>query len=1677
MAEQPTHSLQKFSTLVRLNPDDPSAHFGLAMAYEESGQQNYAFKEYQEVLRLDPRHARAHLNMGFAYCKGGEVQPAIKEWQKAYELDSNAGRFLDDPKTKAYYEPKVEHAMAMFERPVMIRSDDSYAHYQLAMAYRYFNKKEMALAELKKAVELNPNLWEAYNASGEIYADLGQLQFAKIQYQKAISVSPRHPDTFYNLGTIFEDEGMVGIAIQKYERALEIDPGNSKLLFALGRAYLKQARFKKAIVQFQKSIDKEPDNPFSHFHLAKACEAIYRPDFAIREYELAVKIDPRYAEAHYNLGTLYINTGNLSQGVEHLERSLKLNPKDSYAFYNLGNAYDKLGEFQKAIFNYNHALELNPRDAFARYNLGQIYFKMDQFEEAISEFEKALEINPNDASFYLNLGKAYLELEDYDSAVEMFQRSVENKPNDFESHYALARAFMITDRLDLAVMELKKVTEINPSAPEPHFDLAQCLYSNGEVDQAFDQFQKVLIYDEKHLDAIQGVGQIYLYYRGKPDIAIDFFNQALEVDEHYFPALLEKGNAFLRLRKLKAAQKEYEKAARINPDDLDLLISLAEVYVATRKLDAAEREMQKAINLEPENSRFRLLFARVLGKNKKTESAIEQYRKAIALDDTLISAYIELTDQLLIQGDEHGSKSTLTVLLDHEPGNLRAQKALENLFENPGQDLTGTSVTSLSGIAEERPEPEVVTPEAAEAPAPEAVTPQAAESAKDSSGKSASVKKIVKPKLQIKKKGLRSKLKSSTTASREETLSAPVISPQVLTTFTKAITAQARGKDQEAAELFEQVVDKSPQYYQAYSYLGELLSKLGKTEESTSILRRGKSLAERYKDKEYIDIFNKHLGVVSAVAEPPVETPLPSAVKEEAAVETEEPSKKSPFESDSKKELNPDDFELFDMNGKTPEESTLSARLLERKSDTLGKSFFEDEEKETKPGEEAPPEAESPVEVVVEEEVEVEEEKPTPVGVRDQGLPSWVVYEEKSSKSEEIDLSDAPTLSAYTSAPQEAMGYTPPKPKLPDLTQPEKKSTKPLVSHELEIEEPAGSDTVTTSHLEETAVSETRHIEPEVTSVPELHDKSIVSNEELPVSAAEVAREPEPVIEEEIHKEFDEIDAAQEIESMEAEIPEEGLDFLDEEPVETEEVQGEVVSVTSLEPVAVEPPVIETEEEEIEPSVYPEPTEQLETPRQLQEPEEPKEPKEPEPEEPESEEPEPEEPEFIKAPTEHLEKPEDEIRPGPVRSIPQSSGFLSEEMSEQEIKKRLVTIDRFLRLRKFNQAQVELEKLAETFPDHPEIARTHASLYKMIEDWGEYAKKWARFMEVSGDIGRENKLVLVDALERAGDLERALEASRALVSADPDDLDASALTCELMIKAGQAKEAISPLQKLSRKKPGVQRYMFDLARAYREIGKYSLATVQYQKVLRHVESPEICNELGLTYEKVGKTNSAVNYYKRAISLDEENVTGHLSLILLYESMGKYEKAIEAIENALDNCDLEEEQEEILGTKRDELAQMEKQGTPDKATEAELSKAQTLFLEMRKELEKEEARTATDFLISRSEEEPALEEDEDEEEEEVEEDTSEISDQVQDPEEDEESEQTYEERIEEEPEEEPERGKKPIEPPTEILPEPEDESDEEQDKGSDGDLSIQARKSKAQKTTKRHRRKKKRSKKK
>jgi tetratricopeptide (TPR) repeat protein len=64
-----------------------------------------------------------------------------------------------------------------------------------------------ALADLNKAIELDPTNAVAYNNRGSLFDDIREFQLALKDLNTAIELSPEYGNAYYNRGVIFENLG------------------------------------------------------------------------------------------------------------------------------------------------------------------------------------------------------------------------------------------------------------------------------------------------------------------------------------------------------------------------------------------------------------------------------------------------------------------------------------------------------------------------------------------------------------------------------------------------------------------------------------------------------------------------------------------------------------------------------------------------------------------------------------------------------------------------------------------------------------------------------------------------------------------------------------------------------------------------------------------------------------------------------------------------------------------------------------------------------------------------------------------------------------------------------------------------------------------------------------------------------------------------------------------------------------------------------------------------------------------------------------------------------------------------------------------------------------------------------------------------------------------------------
>ncbi|TES85230.1 tetratricopeptide repeat protein [Candidatus Aerophobetes bacterium] len=251
---------------------------------------------------------------------------------------------------------------------------------------------------------------------GVFLADLGVAYHKKAmcdkaiaQYRKALEINPHHAEVHYNLGRACGDKEMYEEEISEYRKAIELNPNHAKAHYALGIAYGKKGMSEEEISEYRKAIEIGPVYAEMHCNLGAAYLNKGMYDEAIAEFRKAIEISSDYFDAHYNLGLTHIHNGMYDEAIAELGKALEINPDGADAHCALGIAYGKKGMSDEEVSEYRKAIETNPNHVGAHNNLAVAYYHKGDYSLAIEHCDKAITLGHRVHPEFLEALKPYRE--------------------------------------------------------------------------------------------------------------------------------------------------------------------------------------------------------------------------------------------------------------------------------------------------------------------------------------------------------------------------------------------------------------------------------------------------------------------------------------------------------------------------------------------------------------------------------------------------------------------------------------------------------------------------------------------------------------------------------------------------------------------------------------------------------------------------------------------------------------------------------------------------------------------------------------------------------------------------------------------------------------------------------------------------------------------------------------------------------------------------------------------------------------------------------------------------------------------------------------------------------------------------------------------------------------------
>ena len=621
-------------------------------------------------------------------------------------------------------------------RDPVVRAEKSY---QRAESYLKENNTDAAVIELRRALQLNPQLAKAHFA----------------------------------LGTVELQRGATLTAFQEFFAATVADPDNRQAQIMVAELLARAHNFTQAKRQAELVLSRWPDDKTATLLLAES-------EIGLQDYKNGLKlinevlaVDPNDGRALQDLALVQLSEKNFPEAEATLRRAWQADPKSASAVALLSATYEGAGDVQTAETVLQEGLRQNPNeipfqsllaafymrhkrfsDAEPLYRriqetaksqpqspyhdvLAQFYLSSSRFDDAGAEYKRLVQADPKDWRSWHGLIVVYLVQGHYDQAMSVLDEVLKNNPKDWEGLALKGRVLLDRGQTAEAIPVLQQSRKLHPEAAEPAFDLARAYATEGKLKESQSALTDVLKLNPKYPGALVLLAALNLE-GGRVDQAIQNLNedqlreppsversfllsQAYAAKGEYHSAesqlqsiLNATGSANQKsillqsLASIKLAQKQYAEAATVANAALDTsprlptaLYVLGMSYIGQKQPEKGIEAVKARLQKTPDWAQGMEILGRVAQEAGQLSVATDAFKKALSIDPKLTSAAIGLGDTYWMNKQPDLARQQFEQVAQQTSGRSYALSRVGQIYEAAG-DYDKARISYEKALAADR---------------------------------------------------------------------------------------------------------------------------------------------------------------------------------------------------------------------------------------------------------------------------------------------------------------------------------------------------------------------------------------------------------------------------------------------------------------------------------------------------------------------------------------------------------------------------------------------------------------------------------------------------------------------------------------------------------------------------------------------------------------------------------------------------------------------------------------------------------------------------------------------------------------------------------------------------------------------------------------------------------------
>lgn len=225
-------------------------------------------------------------------------------------------------------------------------------------------KYKEAIDAFSSVLETEPDNADVYNNMGVAYACEGDFEHAEKCYVRAIDLDPELAQAYINLSDLYYKAGDLASAVGTLQRGSYELQDNLAIAHLLARVYIEDQRWDDAIVELERVLDGEPENYDAYYDLGHVYFELGDYESAIDNFEnvIAYEQNQNNELLYYALAQAYEANNQIDKAISNYLKSIAVNDKFLLAYKKVGILFLAREDYDDAIEYFENYMEFDIPD-------------------------------------------------------------------------------------------------------------------------------------------------------------------------------------------------------------------------------------------------------------------------------------------------------------------------------------------------------------------------------------------------------------------------------------------------------------------------------------------------------------------------------------------------------------------------------------------------------------------------------------------------------------------------------------------------------------------------------------------------------------------------------------------------------------------------------------------------------------------------------------------------------------------------------------------------------------------------------------------------------------------------------------------------------------------------------------------------------------------------------------------------------------------------------------------------------------------------------------------------------------------------------------------------------------------------------------------------------------------